>query len=165
MEDFADEKMRLSDENEEYRDCIIPDTEDDEEEQQKKAKDVDAHNFSTPKESKRKKRDDGEKNPQEEHRHRRRSKKKTKKKNEKNTASLKSQDVPKGTNGTSGSCVTLESMIDELKEEGIEFDLIDKQRVPVLLEAWRSLKVAELETRLKEAVYKEELFNSILILK
>jgi hypothetical protein len=45
MDDFADEKMRVCDENEEYRDYIVPDVEDDEEEQQKKVKDVDAHDF------------------------------------------------------------------------------------------------------------------------
>jgi len=32
MEDFADEKMRLCDENEEYRNYVVSDTEDDEEE-------------------------------------------------------------------------------------------------------------------------------------
>jgi len=42
MEDFVDKKMRLCDENEEYRDYIVPDTEDNEEELQKKGKDVDA---------------------------------------------------------------------------------------------------------------------------
>jgi hypothetical protein len=42
MKDFVDEKIRLCDENEEYRDYIVPDTEDDEEEHQKNVKDVDA---------------------------------------------------------------------------------------------------------------------------
>jgi hypothetical protein len=76
MEDIADEKMRLCDENEEYRDYIVSDTEDDEEEQQKKVKDLEAQDFPTPKkDSKRRKSGDGEKNPREEHRHWRRSKK------------------------------------------------------------------------------------------
>jgi hypothetical protein len=68
--------------------------------------------------SKRKKRGDGKKNRWEEHRHRRRSRKKTKKKNEKDMTSLNSQDVPKSMNGTSGSCMALQSMIDELQREG-----------------------------------------------
>jgi len=37
--------------------------------------------------------------------------------------------------GTSGSSVALQGMIDELEVEGIEFDLIDRERVPILLEA------------------------------
>ncbi len=71
MEDFADEKMRLCDENEEYRNYVVSDTEDDEEEQQKKVKDLNADDFPTPKkDSKRIKWGDGEINPWEEHRHR-----------------------------------------------------------------------------------------------
>jgi hypothetical protein len=38
-------------------------------------------------------------------------------------------------NGTLGSSVALQSMIDELEEEGIKFDLIDSEIVLVLLEA------------------------------
>ncbi len=41
MKHFANEKMRLCDENEWYRDYVVPGTEDDEEEQQKKLKDID----------------------------------------------------------------------------------------------------------------------------
>jgi hypothetical protein len=54
--------------------------------------------------------------------------------------------------GTSRSSVALQSMINELEVEEIKFDLIDRERVHVLLEEWRSLMVAELETRLKEAL-------------
>jgi hypothetical protein len=66
--------------------------------------------------------------------------------------SLKSLDVPNSMKGTSDSSMALQSMINELEVKGIEFDLIDKERVHVLLEAWRSFMAAELETHLKEAL-------------
>ncbi|GLT77768.1 hypothetical protein SLA2020_493260 [Shorea laevis] len=63
-----------------------------------------------------------------------------------------------GLNEMVGSRI-LQSMIDHIEEKGIKFDMIHKERVPVPLELWRSVKVAELETLLKEALFHEELFK------
>jgi hypothetical protein len=57
----------------------------------------------------------------------------------------------------------MQSMKDRIEEEGLRFDMIDGERAQVLFELWKCIKVAELEVRLKKAMFNEELFKSICL--